>query len=354
MWIARREGGRHPRIAWAAVAALALVAGLTLWALSGWTGSREVERVSVLPEQPTAPVRLRIAYSVPAEVPNGAVSRVVIADPDGADGHRIGPGYDPVVAPDGRYVAYGIGRASAAQVRIVELGSASPVSWTVPLRGTGTAVWAPDSSQIAVAGGSARQGGTYVVPAHPGGRPRLVTHRFGSGLTFSPDGTRLMFQVSGGAVVTVATAGGPLHTVVPAGQFVRAAIWTRLGIVYADGRDLWIVQPDGSGRRRLTHTGAGLVPIAASADGTHLLAEFPPSNNGRLWAVDVSSGRTRPLTGWEGDLNGLSISRNGRTVLAATGCGEVFGAPGVVFSKPFAGGRARIIARGPCVATWND
>jgi Tol biopolymer transport system component len=68
------------------------------------------------------------------------------------------------------------------------------------------------------------------------------------------------------------------------------------------GGDVWLVRPDGTGTHRLTHTNAGIYPAAWSANGRRLLAANPATHNGRLWAVEVSSGRAHDLTGWVGDL----------------------------------------------------
>ena len=61
-----------------------------------------------------------------------------------------------------------------------------------------------------------------------------------------------------------------------------------------------------------------------------VLAANPATHNGRLWAVDVRSGRARALTGWVGDLFPQGLSRNGRTILAAVGCGGTISPFGVV------------------------
>jgi Tol biopolymer transport system component len=120
------------------------------------------------------------------------------------------------------------------------------------------------------------------------------------------------------------------------------------------GGDVWLLDLHTGRSRRLTHTGAGIYPVAWSSDGTRLLAANPATHNGRLWAVDVRTGRARDLTGWVGDLFPQGLSRNGKTILAAIGCGGTISPFGIVETLPFAGGRAHVIVRGPCRASWND
>lgn len=76
-------------------------------------------------------------------------------------------------------------------------------------------------------------------------------------------------------------------------------------------------------------------------------------NNGRVYASDAPSGRARPLTPSAGDPNPQGLSRNGRAVLAAIGCGETMSPYGVVEAIPFAVGPATAIARGRCRASWE-
>jgi hypothetical protein len=80
---------------------------------------------------------------------------------------------------------------------------------------------------------------------------------------------------------------------------------------------------------------------------------LPATNNGKLYAVDVASGAARPLTPFVGDLYAQGLSRNGRTVLAAIGCGELATPYGLVETIPFTGGHPTVLVRGPCRASSN-
>jgi len=69
----------------------------------------------------------------------------------------------------------------------------------------------------------------------------------------------------------------------------------------------------------------------------------------------VSTRTVRPLGRPErvGDLFAQGLSRNGRVVLAAIGCGGTASAYGLIETIPFAGGRPTVIVRGPCRASSN-
>ncbi|HLK44102.1 MAG TPA: hypothetical protein VKV34_12225, partial [Thermoleophilia bacterium] len=244
--MARREGARHPRIAWAAVAALAVFVGLGWWVLSGLghAPTRQVVAPAIAPL-----VRLRIAYAVTDWSP-GLVetSHVVVADVNGADAHSIGTGSAPLVSPDGRWVAYS---PASSGIRVVSLGGGH--GWTVAVQGsTGNAVWAPDSRDLAVVvGGRSYYGGIVLIPVQPGARPIRLTRWQVMSVGFSPDGRAVVYDTVRGQLVTQAVSGGTPHVVLTASEPEFSPVWTRSGIVYGRGGDLWIVQPDGKGNHRL-------------------------------------------------------------------------------------------------------
>jgi hypothetical protein len=50
----------------------------------------------------------------------------------------------------------------------------------------------------------------------------------------------------------------------------------------------------------------------------------------------------------------MGLSRDGKTVLAARGCGELATPFGLVETIPFGGGSPTVIVKGPCAASWNE
>jgi Tol biopolymer transport system component len=181
--------------------------------------------------------------------------------------------------------------------------------------------------------------------------------------SFSPDGAMLVFMHSTGA-------GSDIYTVSRTGAIHRLTddrrsgypLWGPGGIAFERfGRDrcanchgdVWVMNASGDDAHQLTHTHAGIYPAAWSANGRRLLAAYPATHNGKLYAVDVESGTARALTRFVGDLFAQGLSRDGRTVLAAIGCGGAAGPYGLVETIPFAGGQPTVIVRGPCRAGSN-
>ena len=70
--------------------------------------------------------------------------------------------------------------------------------------------------------------------------------------------------------------------------------------------------------------------------------------------VDAETGAAHTITDWVGDLFGQALSNDGKTVLAAIGCGGRISPVGQVETLSFAGGPPHVILDGPCRASWND
>jgi Tol biopolymer transport system component len=198
---------------------------------------------------------------------------------------------------------------------------------------------------------------------HDGSRavtvPMPARGGFQSGPTFSPDGRRIAYAASLGDDIDIYSAsavGGGLQRLTSDGRSL-APIWGKPGIAFhrltRKGGDVWLLPRETARPRRLTRTGEGIYPSAWSANGRALLAYNPAVHNGRLWAVDGRNGHARPLTGWVGDLFAQGLSRDGRTVLAAVGCGGLFSVRGFVEEIAFTGGAPQVLVRGPCRASWN-
>ena len=89
--------------------------------------------------------------------------------------------------------------------------------------------------------------------------------------------------------------------------------------------NLWAIQPDGTGLRRVTRLkipsmANGLVPLDLSADGGRLLAGFTGPDTLVGFTVDPQSGATRALSkDVEQALVGYDLSADGSTILGHTG-----------------------------------
>ena len=268
---------------------------------------------------------------------------------DGRDPKLLGAGWDPAVSPNGRWIAFGRGR------KVLVLATAGGKARTVyTLREkqaslTAAPVWAPDSRSFGVLDA----GGLAVID--PGDRTSRLLPVNG-GFAFSPNSRKIVYESRANLYVIRAHGGKPRRLTDDHKSY--APVWGKTGIAFvrftrgAHG-DIWLSDGRPGHARELTHTGAAFWPAFFSADGTKLLAANPATHDGRLWAVNVTTGKARPLTPWTGDLVPQGLSSNGKTVLAAVGCGGVPGLIGYVETIPFTGGKPHVIVRGPCRASWN-
>jgi Tol biopolymer transport system component len=271
------------------------------------------------------------------------------ARPDGTHRVRLVKGRNPQLSPNGRLVAY---TRSPHELYVVPISGDKPrllrrlVGEKAFITGF---VWSPTSRELVTVERSLVLVDVETGRARPFGRA-------GGDPSFSPDGRRIVFdridQIGGDLELFDTRTGQTRRLTGDHASFFPA--WGPRGIAFERDGDVWLLDPDRGRERRLTHTRAGIYPAAWSADGRRLLAANPAIHNGRLWAVDVRSGRARDLTGWVGDLFPQGLSRKGRTILAAVGCGGTISPFGVVETLPFAGGRAHVIVKGPCRASWND
>ena len=112
--------------------------------------------------------------------------------------------------------------------------------------------------------------------------------------------------------------------------------------------------------RRLTHIpvsalSQGLVPLAFSANGNRLLAEFEGEDTSDAYAVNVASGHARAVTVHGRAVEGAGISASGSTLLVDEDA--LFEQPpsdGRVASVPFAGGSSHVLVAHGSQASWND
>ncbi len=289
------------------------------------------------------------------------------ANLDGSRAVPLAPGHAPVISPDGRWIAFlrveWTPRSVAEELRVMTAaGERSRVLRRLDgQRGLSQILaWSPDSRKLLVS----LERDLVLIDRDDGGSTLLVAGRDAGlapgNVSFAPTADEVAFDLQerhGIDVFVVPTTGGTPRRLTSDGRS-SDPVWGRDGIAFARSTsrlhgDIWLMDANGRNRRRVTKTDQRIRPFAFSADGRRLLAYNPPLHNGRLWAVDVASGRARDLTGWVGDLFPQAISDDGRYILAAIGCGGMQGGAGVVEQLSFATGKRTAIARGPCRASWN-
>jgi WD40 repeat protein len=291
------------------------------------------------------------------------------ASANGAHPKRLIRGRTPLISPDGRTIAF-------TRIRQINRGGGTSTLVSLWLMGStglhvqsvirdadwfGPFVWAPDSRHVLVGD---RNGLRLVDRSNSSVRLlRGTAPTSTSGIqvaSFSPDSRSIVYDrndASGSDIFALSLSGGSPKQLTH-DQKSFEPLWGPSEIAYLHGRgnidsDIWLMEGDGSQNRRLTSTAAGFYPVAWSRGGDKLLGANPAVHNGRLWAVELPGGDARPLTKWVGDLFAQGLSRDGRTVYAAIGCGGTFSSRGYLEAIPFSGGPPKVIMRGPCRGSWS-
>jgi hypothetical protein len=370
--------------AWVLALALTAVAAAPAVALAPAPGP-------VLPPVPPGPVPaplpvpVRIAY-----VTGGAQSlpSVWIAGAAGQEPKLLGPGDQPLLAPNGLSVAasrFGSGSNSEMGPAIgIYPATGAPVVNYLSLA-TSTAqplAWSPDSRYLAVAFQStsvtniARNSGLAVIDTATG-TVRTIAGGQISGASFAPDGSdRIAFARSGSLSLTAPANiyisgpdGSGLTRLTSDGRSLNP-VWGPHFIAYDHERlrrndasvyQIWLRSPAGGRARQLTHLRvaslvSGLVPQAFSANGSRLLAEFEGQDTSEAWTVRVGARRgrrSRRLTVHGQPVMAAGISRDGGSVLVDEGSFEEPPSRGRVALIPFGGGRAKVLIGHGSAASWN-
>jgi hypothetical protein len=334
------------------------------------------------PPNPGEPRQPRLAY-----VTGSSTSKVWLASAGGAESKLLGPGQQPLLAPDGQLVAASLfGVSPGVEEHGPALGvyaaSGAPVVDYLNLE-TNTAAalaWSQDSRYLAV-----QLQSTQIVDGRVASSLDVIDTQTQTvaqvakgtiyGASFAHDGSdELVFGLSH----SESFAGGVnLYTSEPDGAGLRRLtsdgrslnpVWGPKYIAYDRERtrklspeyQIWLASPSGGAPvRRVTHIpvdalAQGLVPLALSANGNRLLAEFEGEDQSDAYAVNVLTGRARALTVHGRSVLGAGISGSGGTLLVEED--ELFGPPSGprIATIPFAGGRSHVIVAHGSQASWNS
>jgi len=304
---------------------------------------------------------------------------VWVAGDDGTGARLLAPGRNPSISPDGRTVAFG-NRFSTRRTPVLRVMPAAGGPARTVLRNWryGPFAWSADSRWIATQAGPEVGRQRLVLVDVATGTVRTVTGGYFSGASFSPDSTQLIYGRASSErlfaptnVEIAAVAGGAPRRLTSDGHS-QYPLWGPKQIVFTrwtrptgrhrreDGPKyhLWLMNPDGSGRRQLTRGRipfllAGLTPTAWSADGTRLLAQFGGQDTSYPVTVDPVTGRQRmlgPTT--ENGMQATALSHDGSTVLGWYPSFEATNAANVL-TVPYTGGRGRVLVRHASFPSWT-
>jgi TolB protein len=201
-------------------------------------------------------------------------------DADGTDltrlTHSPWPEFDPSWSPDGTQIAFRSERSGEPEIWLMNADGKGQRRLTAGL----SPVWSPDGSLIAFSG----MEGLSVIRPDGTGRRVLPHTEGGEYPSWSPDGSRIAFdsnvirqhtmyvaQADGSKVVDLSSVGeGWQVDWSPDG---RSILFTSHRDHPDNYTDVYVMRPDGSAVRRLTH-GLGQTP-AWSPDGDHIVFSAP-------------------------------------------------------------------------------
>ncbi len=304
---------------------------------------------------------------------------------DGTQNTRLGTGFTPVIAPNGVQVAaslFGVNTGESGPALAIYSANGAPTQTYFDLKGETTQplAWSRDGRFLAVDVQStslkspAKLSGLAIVNAMLG-TAKVIAHGQVFGASFAPNGSDevvygLAKSQSLNAPVNIYRSGadGSGATALTRDGRSLFPAWGPSGIAYDRERlrkldapvyQIWMRSPSGATRRltniRVRSLVSGLVPLAFSADGSRLLAQFVGQDTSEAWTVLVPSGRARRLTPHSVrlPLQAAGISADGSTLLVNEGGFEGPASEGRVATLPFAGGRSKVLVAHGSQASWN-
>jgi Tol biopolymer transport system component len=298
---------------------------------------------------------------------------VYAAADDGSARVQLASGELPKISPDGTTVAY----------ETPYRGSTRPTLRVIPVTGGASRlllkpVWfsfgfSPDSKTIAAVTGKEVGRKRLVLIDVASANVRTVAHGQFSGFSFSPDSASLVYARAlkdaypPRSDLNVAPVAEGLSTQVTTDHRSVDPVWGAAGIAFVKLRkptrkgdaykqDIYLLDPAGV-VRRLTTTKvpfllSGLDPVAWSADGTRLLAEFGGQDTSYAETVDPATGIVRRVGRFSEGIVGYDLSADGSTILATTG-GYDPGDQHDVVTIPYAGGNPTILVHNAFSPDWT-
>lgn len=324
----------------------------------------------------------RLAYVTSSEAQ--PEPRVWAALASGAEPRLLGPGDEPLLAPNGATVAaglFGSGPGKGPSLALYPVAGGAPTRFgdlaaqdALPL------AWSPDSRYLAVmltsaaVNGFVRKSGLGILDTTSGSL-RTIASGLVYGASFAPDGSdRVVFGRAVGQsleakvnLYTAAASGASLTRITSDGRSLNP-VWGPRFIAYdretlrpgdAPVYQIWLRGSDRGAARRLTSTHvrslvSGLTPLGFSANGRRLLTEFVGQDTSEAWTVQVPSGRARPVRVKRLPVVGAAISADGTRLLVFEGGLEGPAQGDNVISVPFSGGAPTPLVAHAAQPSWNE
>lgn len=303
--------------------------------------------------------------------------QVFYAQDNGKGAHKIGPGYNSHVSPNGEMVIYERGTASGTEMRLYSLEAGRSERLLNPWQESYVFAWSPDSTMVAALTGPLNGPATLLVINVETGKRTKIAKGFFNGVSFSPESEELVYAVSptlhypsnsnifrvkvdGTGKVALSHDGKSLDPLWgPTGQIVFARELGAKQRRYGPKNELFLMNEEGERISRLTNTkvdplAQGLSPIQWSENGRRLLTEFGGQDQSYAVAVNTVTGAEKPLTkDIEMGFVGYALSPDGTTVLGTVGLNFGPGNHPKVATVPFTGGKPKILVPGGYAPSWG-
>jgi Tol biopolymer transport system component len=253
-----------------------------------------------------------------------------------------GPGIDPAISADGRWLAFASGRGGSSSLHlwIRPFSGGDAHQLTAGSHDDREPVFSPDGRTLAYRS-ERNGGGIYLIPV-PAGKPHLFAAA-GRRPRFSPDGRRIAYWVaanSGASLFAGDVAGGRARRFHAGFHSAKDPVWSPDGkhLIFAGCRDAstescdWWVSPTEGGEPAATGAAKLLkqqhLDVQASPDlwlspGKAILFTATAGEHTRLWTLNLSpdpwraEGAPRRLTAGENDERTPSAGPDGSVVFAS-------------------------------------
>ena len=310
-----------------------------------------------------APAEARLVY---VTGPGERDARVWVARDDGTQARRIGPGHSPKISPDGRWVAWV--DDDEVMMRLADRSRKARV--VVRSSSIGDLQFSPDSKLLGLVVGHR----LFVYDIRERDEVKAASGSI-RGFSFSPDSGSVVFGTAG--LSDAGDAPSDLYsfsledkarTRITRDRKSLNPLWGSAGVLHdrmrarpgdAPTYNVFSIKPDGGSLRRITTLKipslmSGLVPLAQSADGTRLLANFVGQDTQAAFRVNTRTGRAKALDDdFENGLVGFDLTADGRTVLGHTGGPDPMARHDVV-TVPYGGGDPEVLVRRAGFPDWSD
>jgi Tol biopolymer transport system component len=315
-----------------------------------------------------------IAYTI--ETASGP-PKVAVASANGSSPRTVGKGSVPSLSPSGKSVAFGtVGGGGPSLVVYSPTGKLQGKYFNSKQVEVGPIAWSHDSRYLAVgltdvnATTKIGKSGMAIVDTTTG-KIYMVAHGMVSGASWDPSGDSVVFGLttkanfSGGWNLYTS---GPntitLHKITTNNNSLNP-VWGKLGIAYTQSKErgknsapqyqIWLM--NGAHSTQITRVKAnflqeGLVPLAVSANGVDMIADFVGQDTSYAYTVNLKTHATKKLIVSGQTVTPWGVSKNGKRVLVVFGGFET--AAGTIETLPFGGGSPTVLVAHGNFPSWNQ